>query len=319
MTRSLATLLLLALALLVGAPGCSKFKAPANPFDQPTDISPGDTTTVKPDMGSITGLHARIFVPTCANSGCHDGTFEPDFRTIESTYNTLVYHPIIKNDPLGSYSYRVVPGNPGASQLMARLTYDIDGQSGIMPLIVDPNAEWHTENEAFIQHIRDWIVKGAPDIFGQTYSLLDNLPTVLGVLGKAGNQTLGRADGGQGAMRIPLSIPEITLYFALSDDKTLPQNLEVNQIRFASGPDQFDGANPLNLEVLDTPLNGPGFQGQAVSYTHRITIQPHLMASLGETRFFRVYVRDNSNPLTEIPSNAGAYYIKSYFSFTIIP
>ncbi|MBK7268515.1 MAG: hypothetical protein IPI07_03030, partial [Flavobacteriales bacterium] len=31
-------------------------------------------------------------------SGCHDGTFEPEFRTIASAYNSLVYHPVIAND-----------------------------------------------------------------------------------------------------------------------------------------------------------------------------------------------------------------------------
>ena len=124
------TLLFVLLLGILGA--CTE--TTENPFDNSGPTTPIDTTEVPLDLNSIAGLHAEVIVPTCANSGCHDGTFEPDFRTIESTYNTLVYHPIIKNDPMGTYEYRVVPGDPDASQFMARLTYDIDGNSGVMPL-----------------------------------------------------------------------------------------------------------------------------------------------------------------------------------------
>ena len=82
-----------------------------NPYDA-QDL-PEDNTVQGEGLNpaSIEGLHANIFGKTCANSGCHDGNFEPDFRTIESTYNTLVFQPIIKNDLQGTYEYRVVPGN----------------------------------------------------------------------------------------------------------------------------------------------------------------------------------------------------------------
>jgi hypothetical protein len=306
------------LAAMLLASACDKFGEPTNPFDQDDGTPPSDTLKVDPDMQSIAGLHARIFVPTCANSGCHDGTFEPDFRTIESTYNTLVYHPIIKNDPQGSYTYRVVPGDPDASQLMARLTYDIDGQSGIMPLIVDSGAEWNTLSDSFVLYVRNWIKDGAKDIFGQSPSLLDAPPTMLGVMGLSGGQPLERADGGQGALRVPQADTALTLYFSLSDDKTLPQNLGMNKVRYAKGPDLFEGQPEMDLELISVPVYGKGFQGQTVAFTHRVSIDPSQMALLGETIYFRIYVTDSQNPVTEIPTNAGAWYIKNYFSFTII-
>src|SRR5210317_2664712 len=72
-----------------------------NPYDnqavgQEHEKVKGDDKHI--DANSIQGLHKNIFKPTCANSGCHDGNFEPDFRTIESSYNTLVNQAIIKND-----------------------------------------------------------------------------------------------------------------------------------------------------------------------------------------------------------------------------
>lgn len=317
LSSPLSLFCLLTLLLLVGISACDK-TSENNPFDKDDDPIPPDTTLVNLDLNSIEGLHARVFFPTCANSGCHDGTFEPDFRTIESTYNTLVYHPIIKNNPQGTYQYRVVPGNPDASQLIARLTFDIDGQSGIMPLIVDQGAEWNTKKDEFIQHVRNWIQQGAKDIYGQSYSLIDAVPTMQGVLGQVNGVNMERTDGGQGALRIPQIENQLSLYFSMSDDKTLPQNLGVNEIRFADGPDNFAGKPALPLEILATPVSGIGFQGQPVSYTHRIVVDPQQLATLNQTVYFRIYVKDSFNPTTELPTDAGAYYIKNYFSFTII-
>ena len=123
------------LFLLFAIVGCKKDEAVENPYDLPQNKAPeSEEDTYSPDPNSIAGLHKNIFQPTCANSGCHDGTFEPDFRTIQSTYNTLVLQPVIKNNPQGTFDYRVVPGDPDAGVLITRLMIDIDGQSGIMPL-----------------------------------------------------------------------------------------------------------------------------------------------------------------------------------------
>ena len=140
-----------------------------DPLPEPFGPDPTMTDTLATpvlDPAGIAGLHQNVFQKTCANSGCHDGTFEPDFRTIESTYNTLVDQPVIKNDPQGSFNYRVVPGNAEASQLMARLTYDIDGNSGVMPLVIEPDSDWAVNKETHIQNIRSWINDGAKDVFG---------------------------------------------------------------------------------------------------------------------------------------------------------
>jgi hypothetical protein len=71
--------------------------------------------------------------------------------------------------------------------------------------------------------------------------------------------------------------------------------------------------------VLGTPVQQEGYYGGQVNYYHKITINPHDYAALNEKVYFRVYVKDTHNPVTEIPSDGGAYYIKDYFSFTIIP
>jgi len=146
---------------LIAITACKK-DPPANPFD---GINPVENTEDEDEVilepTSLEGLHANVFKPTCANSGCHDGTFEPDFRTIQSSYNTLVNQPIIKNDPQNSFEYRVIPGNTEKSQLIARLTFDIDGNSGVMPLVVEPGNDWESTSSEHIDNIRKWIQNGA--------------------------------------------------------------------------------------------------------------------------------------------------------------
>jgi len=70
-----------------------------------------DTTNQELPPASFSGLNADIFSKSYPLSGCYDGNFEADSRTVESSYNTLVNHPIIKNDTQGSFSVRVKPGD----------------------------------------------------------------------------------------------------------------------------------------------------------------------------------------------------------------
>ena len=102
-------------------------KEETNPFDfNGSNINSNNDTVYFFDATDFSALHNNIFTPTCANSGCHDGTFEPDFRTIESAYNSLVYQPVIKNDINNSFTYRVDPGNSSKSILYHRLIVDIE-------------------------------------------------------------------------------------------------------------------------------------------------------------------------------------------------
>ena len=292
-------------------------KDPPNPYNDIVPPVDDSLSLYKPDPKSFEGLHAYIFKPTCANSGCHDGTFEPDFRTISSSYNTLVYQPVIKNDSQNSYQYRVKPGNLNESVLYNRLTVDIDGQSGIMPLVTEPNSDWGAKKSEYIANIKAWIENGAKDIFGNSPSLSNKVPQMQGVLGKT-TIYVDRNDSGQGSLRVKESDDNLELFFAFSDDKTPSDQLTNARIKFSKNPDDFKNAPSLNLQLLGSPLIYTGYYGSQVDYYHKITLNPKDYAKLGETIYFRVYVTDDSGSETEIPTNDGVYYIKNYFSFNII-
>jgi len=120
---------------------CERIGNPENnPFDE-NQINQDTVNFVFEDIdpNSIAGLYQNIFKPTCANVGCHDGTFEPDFRSIESSYHTMLFREPIKND--GSLTFRVDPNNPDQSAIMKRLMGTIEP---IMPIEVEPDRIYQT-------------------------------------------------------------------------------------------------------------------------------------------------------------------------------
>ena len=288
-----------------------------NPFDDPALQPPSEKEEiVDADPNSIVGLHYNVFKPTCSNSGCHDGTFEPDFRTIESTYNSLIFHPIVKNAPDNSYTYRVVPGSADESVLYQRLIKDIDGQSGIMPLSVDPGSDWNEKKDQYLQNIKTWIENGAPDIFGNTSTVANIVPSVQGITAYANSNqnTLPRGPG-NGALQVDSGTTSLEIWVSLKDEETAPQDFTLAQIKFYESLNGFAQAAAEDL-ILAGPVTEKGYFGDDVQFHHKMNkdvsgYQP------GTTVFMRMYLVDNSGDTTEIPNDGSASYMKRYFAFEI--
>lgn len=124
------------------------------------------------DSSSITGLYKFIFSPKCSVSGCHDGTFEPNFTTIQSSYSTLVYHPINKNNKAKTYKYRVLPYDTGHSVLYARVSQSCFVNPGDQMPQLDEKDKLSNNQ---IQCVGKWIINGAKNIDEKTIELKDTL------------------------------------------------------------------------------------------------------------------------------------------------
>mgnify|MGYP006214357477 FL=1 len=107
-------------SILVLVISCYKKPNEDNPFDDVDYLN--QNTISNDDKYSLSNIHHKILQPKCGTPGCHDGSFEPDFSTLMSTYSTLVYHPIVKNNAQNSFKYRVIPFNPEESVLYERIT-----------------------------------------------------------------------------------------------------------------------------------------------------------------------------------------------------
>lgn len=292
-----------------------------NPYDDPSLDPPYiNDTNYFPNAINFSSIHNNIFAPTCANSGCHDGTFEPDFRTIESSYNTLIYQPVIKNDSINSYEFRVKPGDANSSVLYKRLIEDIDGLSGIMPLTAEyhPEHYWYDHKEEYIQNIKDWIDNGAADMFGNYPVEPNYIPEFRGMIAYAtGQSNLLPRNGSRGTIYVSSTISSIDLWFSVLDDKLIANQLGHNQIKFSSNLLNFENQTPYPLEIINPPLSETGFYLFTTDdFYHKYTLDVSNYNS-GDIVFIKIYVQDDVNPITEIPSNGSEYQIIKHFSLTI--
>jgi hypothetical protein len=224
---ALVRTLSIGLGILVLAGYSCTPEPPPNPYDALPPVVSTEGLAVPPlPEGNFAWLHQQILGPTCANSGCHDGTFEPDFRTVGSSWNTLVNHPVTANDAAMSFTRRVVPGNAAQSFLHERLTVEIPNTSGMMPLEVDQDSDYDERREEYIAAIAAWIEAGAPDINGNAApsegtSLPPQIHGFAAFPPGAFSEPYVRAEGG-GLQPILVDAALIQIFAAISDD-LLPQ------------------------------------------------------------------------------------------------
>lgn len=245
--------------LVITHNGCKKEDTsvvPPNPFD---NVDYGSLPVVTPpDPNSLVGIHTNILKPKCAVPGCHDGNFEPDFRTPQSTYATLVYHPIVKNDADTSFVYRVIPYKPLESVLHERITNccfvnqdDRMPQDNIgVPL---PATD--------VQAIKNWITDGAKDMFGNV-AIYPNLePTISPFFGAVDAATYqinyavetNRIDSvGYNTFYLPQNT-NVIFFFKVEDDSTAYSQLLVNQMKMSFDPDDFSTATALTATYYHIP------------------------------------------------------------------
>ena len=288
-----------------------------NPYDDPSLNPPIDSNSISDlDPISFVGLHENIFKPTCANSGCHDGAFEPDFRTIESSYNTLLYQDIIKNDPSGSYEYRVMPGNATMSVLYQRLIVDIDGLSGIMPLALNPNSDWDTKKDTYINNIKDWINDGAKDPFGQTAIQGNRNPQMQGFIAYDNGGQLASRTSSKGSIIITPSNAPYEVWLSVEDDITPASDLLVKEIIFSDDQNNFTNGIKLPLNYNSNGPTEDGYFDNSISYTHYSSLPLDSFSNISQI-YARVYIKDADNDTTEIPADGSLSHIKTYFSFKL--
>ena len=311
--RNISTVLSLA-ALLATLIQCQGDNLPPNPYDDIQD--PDDLSNDSIPLASLEGLQTKVFGPTCANSGCHDGTFEPDFRTAEASYNSLVYQPIIKNYVSNPLTHRVLPFDANNSMIIRRLTEDIDGISGIMPLATEPDSDWEDSKAIYIQALKDWINSGCPDLLGNVASTSDFIPQLKGFQVTATGSSLPFPRSENYSVQVPSSTPSIDLWFALSDESGNP--LIVDSLFLSYSRDDY--SNSFRYAVQSTGLSTfSDYFGNSSSYTYKVTIpSPDQIFLENAFVFAQVRANDGVNIPVLLPGPVTLPHIKNYYSFRCI-
>ena len=229
-----------------------------------------------------------------------------------------MYQPVIKNDPQGSYEYRVVPNNVEESWLYNRVTTD-DQILGRMPLYDNPLTEGQ------LKSIRDWINAGAPDMFGMPASLPNRQPVPRGLaafldIGGFEYRVDTIRDNGTSPFAV-LKNNTLDLWLDLSDDSTQLSELQNLRFEFTEEFDDYTNAQVVSATYHPNPKVVPDYYGagNAGAFYWRVRVQTSSFTP-NKVTFFRFLVNDGSHsedyvfPLSHLPFN-----IKTFLSFYVVP
>jgi hypothetical protein len=294
---------------------------PENPYTNiVTPVNNDNPSINNLPEGSFAWLHAKVFRPTCANSGCHDGTFEPEFRSIASSYNTLVNQPVITNDANGTFIHRVVPGNAASSLLHERLTTFIPNTSGKMPLVFD--AVWSEDSTLYIQKITDWINQGAKDMYGNPAPSAEaNTAPVVYALAifPQGNTTTPYSretdsPNGIGAILVPNGMVDV--WIAAYDDNAGVNEFASIDLKVAPSATLFSSM-AQSAFTLSAPIDGLDFSSSPTTFYYKATINLSALVS-GSSYYLRTYLNDGvQTTSSEVPNDSSSPFWYLYFSIKV--
>ncbi len=256
-----------------------------------------DSNSTKLDIKTFEGLHQQIFAIKCANPTCHDGSFEPDFRTVQSAYSSLVYQPVTKNDSLNFYKYRVYPKKLNESWLMRRVL--ADEVLGRMPLYAQPLSDEE------INAIQTWIMDGAPDAFGNKPAFPNLPPTIYGYHINDANGV--RIDTNRPRWSSPFYLDantNYTLRMFVEDDTSATADLTNHKMEMSYERDQWQPFASFTsfVKIWENVMDG-SFSTSGISS--------------GDTVYFRYYVADPAGAAIDEPQNSSPYWLKNHYSFII--
>ncbi len=295
------------LVLMVMLHACKKDTPPPhNPYE---DIVHTDTTAngIPIDSLTITYVHKMVLSTRCALPGCHVGNFEPDFRTPQSAYSTLVYAPVLKNNAANEFKYRVIPFDTTWSNLYERITNCC---------YVNSNDRMPQDNigvplpDSSIHLIADWIMHGARDMFGHVPQYPNSEPVIQGYLAASTNYQVNYGNNRLDSIYynpfvLADSIASFYIAVLVNDDSTAMNLLQYNKLKISTDSDNFSGATVLPATFFSLG----GQQGWLVAVNAA-------SLPLNDTLFMRYYVNDGDHVNnTEFPPNELPYAYKTYWSF----
>jgi hypothetical protein len=307
-------LLLLFLAITVITCKDKENPVPDNPFESLNvpPVIPEDSV----NASSFLGIHKNILAVKCANPSCHDGSFEPDYRSVESSYNTLVYHPVIKQ--LDPWYFRVIPFDTAKSWLWQRIIHERivsngDTSGGRMPLYKDALSQ--TELNA----ISTWILNGARNTQGQIPTYPNQEPKVVAygafdpTFTVEYSKDYNRVDSLAYNPFIVASSDQIQILAIVADDSTAISAMQNCTLKFSLKRDDFSSASSLTCSYFEIPTPNQTFK------TWRATVNASNFPS-DTTVYMRFYLNDGDHPNdTEFPLNESVFYYKTYWAFYIKP
>lgn len=307
---SLNNIILMSFLSLAALVACNKeSETPINPYDS-VDYGVGGEESDTLHIYDILSVHEDILKPSCATPGCHDGHFEPDFRTVQSTVQTNVYHPIIKNNEAGDFEFRVIPFDTSRSVLYERITNCC---------FVNQDDRMPQDNigtglgEELIDRVGGWIMEGANDFTGNVIAYPNTEPEF--TYYTAIDTTFQNNLGEERLNNIPFEsflIDHGTDFYIVplvSDDSTSIMDLENPVLSLSMEADGFD--SPVH-EIEGVPFDA-GEDGQFILCRFNTNL-----FNVGDVVYMRFSCNDRDHSQdTEFPLNSSIIEYKTYWSFKV--
>ena len=291
-----------------------------NPYTD-IDYSGEEIENIPIEPASFLGLHNNIFSKSCNQPACHDGTFEPDFRSVQSAYASLVNHPITKNYPTDTLQYRVKPGSTEESMLWHRLTMHNPPNFERMPSSGNPIPQED------LNHIEEWIMDGAKDIFDQDPSQSSTQPWCYGLVAWLPNSGNYRLDTIRENAISPFYIPldeEVTIRFLFIDatengEVVFGNSLAHNKLLLSTNAFDFSDAVELELAIENVMLINSQYSQdtpEPLPYYQETTFKLSDLGFEEGVVWMRTYVQDSDHEEpTEMPTSKTNFIFLGHFAF----
>ena len=180
---------------------------------------------------------------------------------------------------------RVKPRDADNSMLIYRLSNDLNGNSGIMPLWLEADSDYPINKDEYIQRIKSWISNGALDMYGNE-TIKANYPPVVKGIEVYQNQKILNRVGVYEPVNANSRGGEIEVFVSLYDKEGKLGQLENLKVGLSSRPDSFDISNLIDLQPT-TPRMSKGLFNEVVS------ILSNLVSTLTNTNPWMSYGLDS--------------------------
>ena len=122
-----------------------------------------------------------------------------------------------------------------------------------------------------------------------------------------------------GSVLISNSLNSVDIWFSVVDDLLQPNNLQYNKFKKSTSLFNFDNIPEEDLQIYNTPINQLGYFSNSIDeeYYHKYTLDL-TSYNVGEIIYLKFYIKDDVNPVTEIPSNGSPFTFLRYFTLKII-
>ena len=156
-------------------------------------------------------------------------------------------------------------------------------------------------------------------MFGNLPIQANLLPQMKGMLAYiTGQSTILPRDGFRESIFVPSTANSLDVWFSVTDDQLVANQLTYNKIKYSNSLFNFEQKPEYSLEVKSTPIMENGYYGsQIVEYYHKYVLDVSNY-NQGDIVFIKIYVQDNVNSVTEIPTNGSEYQIVKYFTLEFI-